>query len=428
MFKPNANMWEFYQRGFMVDLVLRSTSGTSYKVHGIVMDKYYHVPDDAAQEADGCFHCQTDNSDQFLTEMIKHCYGGHGGNPAINHDNLEEFKRFALKFQDEAVQVLVDRFEASSRIRTKHLRIIGGYDVAPTGIIEVLDPDTEEWESEASSTLCLRGSPLDTIAYHRSEVIGNTIYVVGGFSSGSGVSKQLYQYDLNTNKWRQLSAMDKARCYLATVVLQDKLFALGGHHGDDSGPLHGWPRLRSVEVYDPVTNQWDDAPDMQSPRSDFAAVAYHGTILCIGGFDGQDRLSSIEQFNPATGAWTTITNMITARSGCSAIAVGDKVFIIGGYDGTERLSSVECLSLGFNGAIRWHQVPSMSIARSNFTVSSRSSSEILVIGGYRHDPAVPDEGRVCGDVEALMIGEEGFQWRSMNQIRVARSALSSVYA
>ena len=419
-----AKMWEFYQQGFMVDLVLRSTSGTSYKVHGIVMEQYFHVPDDAAQEDDGCFHCQTDNSDQFLTEIIKHCYGGYGGNPAINHDNLEEFKRFAFKFQDEAVQVLVDRFEASNRIRTKHLRIIGGNDVygSSTGIIEVLNPETEEWESEASSTLCLGGSPLDTIASHGSEVIGNTIYVVGGHSSRSGFSEKLYQYDLNTNEWRQLSAMDKARGYLnlATVVLQDKLFALGGQDDDD----------RSVEVYDPVTNQWDDAPDMPFQRSEFAAVAYQGTILCIGGFDGQDHLSSIEQFNPATGVWTTITNMTTARSGCSAIAVGDKVFIIGGYDGTELLSSVECLSLGFDGAIRWHQVPPMSIARSFFTVSSRSSSEILVIGGYRDrdDPAFHDEGRVCGYVEALMIGEEGFQWRSMNQIRVARYGLSSVYA
>jgi len=69
------------------------------------------------------------------------------------------------------------------------------------------------------------------------------------------------------------------RCYVGTALLDGRIVAVGGHDGR--------VRHRSVEEYDPGTNQWNLLPSLNSPRSDLAVVNYQGKIYAIGGFSGQ---------------------------------------------------------------------------------------------------------------------------------------------
>ena len=89
----------------------------------------------------------------------------------------------------------------------------------------------------------------------------------------------LFSLDLNTMAWTELSFMMTKRCYLSATTLGNKLVVVGGHDGR--------MRLKSAEIYDPITNQWDDLPDMAMRRSDAACIELDGSIYAIGGFTGE---------------------------------------------------------------------------------------------------------------------------------------------
>ena len=83
--------------------------------------------------------------------------------------------------------------------------------------------------------------------------------------------------------------MGSRRCRLGAVALNGKLYACGGYDGTQF--------LRSVEVYDPATDQWTPLGPMNVKRSRVALVANSGKLFAIGGYDGMSNLASMEVCN-----------------------------------------------------------------------------------------------------------------------------------
>lgn len=54
--------------------------------------------------------------------------------------------------------------------------------------------------------------------------------VVGGWCSGDAISS-VERYDPQTNEWRMVASMSKRRCGVGVSVLDDLLYAVGGHDG-----------------------------------------------------------------------------------------------------------------------------------------------------------------------------------------------------
>lgn len=80
--------------------------------------------------------------------------------------------------------------------------------------------------------------------------------VVGGWCSGDAISS-VERYDPQTNEWRMVASMSKRRCGVGVSVLDDLLYAVGGHDGSSYlnsverwlQPLSdGGGRLNSVRV------------------------------------------------------------------------------------------------------------------------------------------------------------------------------------
>lgn len=66
------------------------------------------------------------------------------------------------------------------------------------------------------------------------------IYLVGGWCSGDAISS-VEKYDPQTNEWRLVAPMSKRRCGVGVAVLNDLLYAVGGHDGQSY--------LNSIERY-----------------------------------------------------------------------------------------------------------------------------------------------------------------------------------
>ncbi len=74
----------------------------------------------------------------------------------------------------------------------------------------------------------------------------------------------MYRLDSRENKWTVVTPMVTKRMHGACAVINGCIYVAGGHSGS--------AYLSSVEFFDPRTEQWTDAADMNSPRS---AVCYH---------------------------------------------------------------------------------------------------------------------------------------------------------
>lgn len=62
------------------------------------------------------------------------------------------------------------------------------------------------------------------------QLVSNLTSTVGGWCSGDAISS-VERYDPQTNEWRMVASMSKRRCGVGVSVLDDLLYAVGGHDG-----------------------------------------------------------------------------------------------------------------------------------------------------------------------------------------------------
>jgi N-acetylneuraminic acid mutarotase len=127
-------------------------------------------------------------------------------------------------------------------------------------------------------------------------VIADTMYIVGGYQQASTTTKvynRARTYDLITDIWgTSTNPMNEARYNHCSVVLDDRLYVLGGRQSP------GGPKLRSMEVYNPQNDTWTELDPMFHPRDDFAMAVLNGEIFAIGGNDGNGASAKMEAYTP----------------------------------------------------------------------------------------------------------------------------------
>ena len=113
--------------------------------------------------------------------------------------------------------------------------------------------------------------------------------------------------------------MPTPRWGLSTSVVNGKIYAIGG-------TPNGRESLRTVEVYDPITNNWTQKTDMPTPRWGLSTSTVNGKIYSVGGTqNGRDALQTVEVYNTVTDTWTKAPDMPTSRGNLSTSSVNGKV-------------------------------------------------------------------------------------------------------
>ena len=95
------------------------------------------------------------------------------------------------------------------------------------------------------------------------------IYFAGGWNGTSNSDFELY--DPTLNSWSSLTPLSAPRSGIATAVLNDKLFLIGGEG------------YSFVDVFDPVTEQWSSAQALPSVVTKGTAITVGGKIYLLGG-------------------------------------------------------------------------------------------------------------------------------------------------
>ena len=164
-------------------------------------------------------------------------------------------------------------------------------------------------------------------------VTGEVLFAVGGWCSGDAISS-VEMYDPQTcNEWRTVAPMSKRRCGVGVGVLNQQIYAIGGHDGQSY--------LNSVERFDPVANQWFSDVAPTTTRTSVGVAVLDEYLYAVGGQDGVSCLNIVEKYDLQANKWSRVAPMTSKRLGLALVVLGNYLYAIGGSDGQSPLNTVE---------------------------------------------------------------------------------------
>jgi N-acetylneuraminic acid mutarotase len=196
--------------------------------------------------------------------------------------------------------------------------VIGGRDTSNVEIstVEAYDPLSDSWTNKAPMQLPRSGLSC--------AVVNNIIYAIGG-AQGCVVEA----YNPLTNIWTSKANMPSYRDYLTCAVVNNIIYTIGGKYYDGYG---GSGVCSIVEAYDPLSNTWTKKSYMPTSRYYLASAVVNNKIFVIGGqSEYNNSLALLEIYDPSTDIWTTnVPSMPTARFGLVCSTTNNKIYAIGG--------------------------------------------------------------------------------------------------
>ena len=212
-------------------------------------------------------------------------------------------------------------------LRDGTVLVAGGTDGHPGGAgpmaaAELFDPVSRTWVAT--------GSMLVGRANQTATLLSNGMVLVVGGSSTDGREIGLGSaelYDPITGTWAATGDMTQARSAHAATLLSDgRVLVAGGF--ESAGLAGGYDRLRSAEIYDPVTGTWTAVADMAEARDGHTATLLHDGRVLVAGGSG----ASAELYDPVTETWAATGDMTEPYYGHTATLLLDGTVLVAGGD------------------------------------------------------------------------------------------------
>jgi len=268
------------------------------------------------------------------------------------------------------------RTEVAATIIGDNIYVVGGFDNSGKVLdtVEVYNIKNDSWKTVVSLP-----QPLHHTA---ASSFNDKIYVVGGYTNNKWIpSDKLFIYDPNNSTWTEGSPMPVARGALTIVFIDEILYAIGGE--GESGVMN------ISEAYNSKTNNWISKSPMPTPRHHVASAVVDGNIYVIGGrVHGVSSITNVnvtEMYNPKSDIWMTLESMPSKRSGISAASINNTViYVFGGEDITKTYSNNEKYDVKSN---KWESEEPLPTPRHGLAAVSANDDKIYVIGG-RPEPGL----------------------------------------
>ncbi|HKY26887.1 MAG TPA: kelch repeat-containing protein [Pyrinomonadaceae bacterium] len=163
--------------------------------------------------------------------------------------------------------------------------------------------------------------------------------------------------------------------HTATLLADGGVLVAGGFAGAGGS-------LASVEIFDPATEMFAPAENLNAPRAGHSATLLsNGKVLIAGGYNG-NYLASAELYDPAVRRFTPTSRMVTARSGHVAVLLPNgKVLLAGGVGtGWTFLADAELYDPATNG---FTATGNMLAERESHTATLLANGNVLITGGHK---------------------------------------------
>ena len=197
--------------------------------------------------------------------------------------------------------------------------VFGGVDAAGSGIAEI---DVYDLENDSWSTLGV----LLPSAIRYQGIVG----VVFNDKFYLFCYQYCYEFDPATETFTQKSSSSYNIRWCTPAVVGNKIYLLGGY---DAGLRNATDRVR---VYDPLNDAWDDAYDVAPyaaygmPRENPVDSDDNQIYYCYGQGPTGTYHAKCYKYDPTTKTWTVLAEGKFPRDGVAGAIVDDVLYVIGG--------------------------------------------------------------------------------------------------
>jgi hypothetical protein len=292
------------------------------------------------------------------------------------------------------------RFGPAAVVDGDFIYIIGGQDTARGAMDSIERFNVRTGQSEDFAKL------KTGRFWHRAVVADGKIYVLGGVNGRtSGTPDAMFQapqgdllagrrvasgssnpervsdsfemiessvevIDLATREVSAGVPMPDARQQFACVVLDEKIYVLGGVRPS----TRGFVNTNDTQVFDLKRGKWSRGVALPAPGSFAATVVAPGVIVVAGGFDGDRALDAVEVFNPADKIWRILPPLHRGVSAHSLVFLGHYLFLFGDYLSPDELVAYDLIP-------KRSEAFTLDYKRARHTAAVLHEGKAYVIGG-----------------------------------------------
>ncbi|HIA47702.1 MAG TPA: hypothetical protein EYN96_06965 [Candidatus Hydrogenedentes bacterium] len=196
------------------------------------------------------------------------------------------------------------------------------------------------------------------------------------------------------DEWKKLPDMVVEKWEAGTIVLDDKLYFLGGY-------TQGVKSSKLSHIFDPKDGSWTPIQDLPSAISHINLVLDGRTIWFAGGFkDGYKghTIAEVWSYDVDKNRYTAAPLLPETRGGGGLALVGRKLHYIGGLKADRDTDSPDHWVLDLDdwaeGSARWANAAPMPVPRNQFSCVTFQGKIYAIGGQFHHDSEQLDQSRV----------------------------------
>lgn len=185
------------------------------------------------------------------------------------------------------------------------------------------------------------------------KIYKDKLYLICGITDGhwNGHVNWFDEYNFKTKTWTKLPNAPRARDHAASVIINDKLYLIGGRRSSGITKQVFNITIPEVDVFDFKTQKWSTLTQpIPTQRAGCMAVAFQDKIIFAGGESTHQKLAhnEVECYNTLTETWTTLAPLRTGRHGSQLIVYKNKIYTASGSGnrgGSPELKTIEVFKL-----------------------------------------------------------------------------------
>ena len=192
--------------------------------------------------------------------------------------------------------------------------------------------------------------PMITACHSLTAVSCDKYIIVAGGWIDQGCTSSVEMLDVPLLRWYTADSLPNPRSQLKATLIGNTLYLMGGwdHTGLPTKVAH------KVDLTELITKGvskqatptlWQVISDTPLKRS--APLNVGSSLLAVGGRDDRNNpSSSIHLYQPDTRRWVKVGDLPTARYDCTcSVLPSGEVIVAGGYSGKSSISTVDFLSI-----------------------------------------------------------------------------------
>lgn len=307
----------------------------------------------------------------LLTALLIHSTVSHAEQVKCNKWQLNESQ-------------LTARHESAAVPHGEYIYLLGGRGIKA---VERFDPNTKSW---------MQTSPKTPVELHHFQPVvwQNKIYILGAFTGrypNETTIENVLIYDTQQHQFSNGPALpkDRLRGAAGAVVHNEKIYLIGGIiNGHMSGSV------RWFDEFDPKTNTFKKLPDAPIARDHFYTVVVDNKLYVIGGRKSSAAtgqvfdltIAEVDVYDFANKKWQTLpasANIPTPRAGANVEVVGKQIWVMGGESGAIKTAHAE-VEVFDTVSQSWSRISNLNVGRhSGGSATLRDKLYIFTGSGNR---------------------------------------------